>query len=111
MGASLCHALLVPRCFKKFERLAMALQRLRRLTDDEKPVAHTVEAKGDQFGFIQFPCQFFGLTEKFSRSLIVAARPEGSKIIQGSPFCLSILLLLRKFARLFKIIQRRPKVA
>ncbi len=111
MGAALCHALLILLAFEKLERLAMALQRLRRLTRDEVPVAHIVEADGKQFGFVQFPCQFFSLTEIFSRLLIVAARPEGSKIIQGSPFSLSILLLLRNFACLFKIIQSRPKVA
>src|SRR5687768_16087023 len=111
MGATLCHALLVLLAFEKFERLAMALQRLLCLTGDEKPVAHIVEAQGDKFGFIQFPCQFFSLTEIFSRLLIVAARPEGSQIIQGSPFCLSILLLPRKFECLFKIILGRAKVA
>ncbi len=46
-GASLCHALLVLLSFEKLKRLAMALQRLRRLTRDEKPVAHIVEAEGD----------------------------------------------------------------
>ena len=54
-----CHTLFVLLSFEKRECLTMVLQSAPGLAGDEKPVPDTVKAVREQFGVIQFQCQFF----------------------------------------------------